>query len=137
MATTRIKITAIHSDIPTKMYLQQFLLLRTCEKVGDEEVVNNYQLGKLNEAKSYGQIDFIKIKNEVKLVKVGEAYTVTLDERPIGKALKYRNPKHDASGNKLAPYYYEAELSNGEKVMDYTKRDLESTLNGYAKHHTL
>ena len=63
MATTRIKITAIHSDIPTKMYLQQFLLLRTCEKVGDEEVVNNYQLGKLNEAKSYGQIDFIKIKS--------------------------------------------------------------------------
>ena len=137
MRTTRIKITAIHSDIPAKIYLQQFLLLRTCEKVGDEEVVNNYQLGKLNEAKSYGQIDFIKIKNEVKLVKVGEAYIVTIDERPIGKAFKYRNPKHDASGNKLATYYYEAELSNGEKVMDYTKKDLETTLNGYVKHHTL
>ena len=64
MATTRIKITAIHSDIPTKIYLQQFLLLRTCEKVGDEEVVNNYQLGKLNEAKSYGQIDFVKLNKQ-------------------------------------------------------------------------
>lgn len=62
MRTTRIKITAIHSDIPTKMYLQNFLLLRTCENVGDEEVVNNYQLGLLNESKRNGQIDFIKIK---------------------------------------------------------------------------
>ena len=48
--------------MPAKMYLQKFLLLRTCEKVGDEEVVNNYQLGMLNESKRNGQIDFIKIK---------------------------------------------------------------------------
>ena len=137
MATTRIKITAIHSDIPAKMYLQKLLLLRTCEKVGDEEVVNNYQLGQLNRAKEYGQMDFIKIKNEVKLVKVGEGYIVTLDERPIGKAFKYSNPKHNASGGKLVPSYNEAELINGDKVMDYTKKELENTLNGYVKHHTL
>ena len=62
MRTTRIKITAIHSNIPAKMYLQKFLLLRTCEKVGDEEVVNNYQLGQLNRAKENGQIDFVKIQ---------------------------------------------------------------------------
>lgn len=79
----------------------------------------------------------IKNKNEVKLVKVGEAYIITLDERPIGKAFKYRNPKNNASGGKLIPSYYEAELINGEKVMDYTKKDLETTLNGYIKHHTL
>ena len=63
MRTTRIRIKAIHSDIPAKMYLQKFLLLRTCEKVGDEEVVNNYQLGQLNEAKRNGQIDFVKVNN--------------------------------------------------------------------------
>ena len=61
MRTTRIKLTAIYSDIPTAIYLDQFLLLRTCKKVGDIEVVNNYQLGKLNEAKRNGQIDFIKL----------------------------------------------------------------------------
>lgn len=61
MRTTRIRITAIHSDIPANMYLQKFLLLRTCEKVGDEEVANNYQLGQLNRAKENGQIDFIKV----------------------------------------------------------------------------
>ena len=64
MATTRIKITAINCDTPAKIYLQKFLLLRTCEKVGDEEVVNNYQLGKLNEAKSYGAIDFVKLNKK-------------------------------------------------------------------------
>lgn len=63
MRTTRIKITSINSNIPAKMYLQKFLLLRTCEKVGDEEVVNNYQLGQLNEAKRNGQIDFVKVNN--------------------------------------------------------------------------
>lgn len=78
-----------------------------------------------------------RIKNEVKLVKLGESYIVTLDERPIGKAFKYSNPKYNASGQKLVPYYYEAELSNGDKVMDYTKKELENTLNGYVKHHTL
>ena len=62
MRTTKIKITAIYSDIPSKIYLQKFLLLRTCEKVGDEEVVNNYQLGQLNRAKENGQIDFVKIQ---------------------------------------------------------------------------
>lgn len=61
MRKTRIRITKIRTDIPVKMYLQQFLLLRTCEKVGDEEVVNNYQLGQLNQAKRIGSIDFEKL----------------------------------------------------------------------------
>ena len=64
MRTTRIRITAIESDIPAKMYLQYFLRLRKCEKVGDEETVNNYQLGLLNESKRNGQIDFIKVDKE-------------------------------------------------------------------------
>ena len=61
MRTTKIQITAIYCDIPTKIYLQKFLLLRRCEKVGDSEVVNNYQLGLLNAAKRSNQIDFIKL----------------------------------------------------------------------------
>ena len=61
MRKTRIRITKIRTDIPVKMYLQQFLLLRTCEKVGDEEVVNNYQLGQLNQANRIGSIDFEKL----------------------------------------------------------------------------
>lgn len=73
----------------------------------------------------------------VKLIKIGEGYVVTLDERPVGKAFKYSNPKHDASGNKLVPFYYEAELINGDKIMEYTKKDLESALSNYIKHHTL
>ena len=63
MRKTRIRITKINTDIPAKMYLQQFLLLKTCEKVGDEEVVNNYQLGQLNEAKRKGSVDFMKIES--------------------------------------------------------------------------
>ena len=61
MRTTKIQITAIYCDIPTKIYLQKFLLLRHCEKVGDSETVNNYQLGLLNAAKRNNQIDFIKL----------------------------------------------------------------------------
>lgn len=64
MRTTRIRITAIGSDIPAKMYLQYFLRVRKCEKVGDSETVNNYQLGLLNESKRNKQIDFIKIENK-------------------------------------------------------------------------
>ena len=33
------------------------------DKVGDEEVVNNYQLGQLNEARRKGTIDFVKIES--------------------------------------------------------------------------
>ena len=61
MRTTKIRITEIKCNMPAKFYLQQMLLLRRCEKVGDEEVVNNYQLGQLNRAKEYGTIDFIKL----------------------------------------------------------------------------
>ena len=64
MRKTTIQITAIYSDVPPKMYLQYFLRLRKCEKVGDSETVNNYQLGLLNESKRKKQIDFIKLENE-------------------------------------------------------------------------
>lgn len=63
MRTTKVRLTALnYKGIPTEMYLRRFLLLRTISKVGDTETVNNYQLGLLNEAKSYGQIDYEKIK---------------------------------------------------------------------------
>ena len=46
----RIRITSIpFSGVPDKMLLQQFCLLRFCEKVGDSEVINNTQLGRLRE----------------------------------------------------------------------------------------
>lgn len=70
--TTRIKITAIDT---TKIgwqgeYLERFfekvLKLRTARRVGDEESVNNYVLGQLNICKSYGGIDFIKVKKDEK-----------------------------------------------------------------------
>ena len=64
MKKTTIQITAIYSDVPQKIYLQYFLRLRKCEKVGDSEVVNNYQLGLLNESKRNGQIDFVKVENK-------------------------------------------------------------------------
>ena len=46
----RVKITAIpDSGVPEKILLQRFCLLRFCEKVGDSEVINNTQLGRLRE----------------------------------------------------------------------------------------
>lgn len=47
---TKVKITSIPTDqfcIPNKMLLQRFCLLRYCEKIGDVESINNYQLGML------------------------------------------------------------------------------------------
>ena len=46
----RIRITSIPlSSVPDKVLLQRFCMLRFCEKVGDSEVVNNTQLGRLRE----------------------------------------------------------------------------------------
>lgn len=61
MRTTAIRITEVNTEIPTALYLEKFMLLRKCRKVGDSEVVNNYQLGRLNEAKRNGSINFEKI----------------------------------------------------------------------------
>lgn len=46
---TKIKITGAppHGDIPFHILLDKFCLLRTARKVGDVEVVNNTQLGRL------------------------------------------------------------------------------------------
>ena len=67
MKTTKIRITKIdenrinwHGPL-LERYFKEFLLLRTARKVGDEEVVNNYQLGLLNRCKDFGGIDFEKI----------------------------------------------------------------------------
>ena len=44
-----IKITDISAtDVPVKILLQKFCLLRKAEKIGDVETVNHYQLGRLN-----------------------------------------------------------------------------------------
>lgn len=61
MKTTTIKLTAIYSDNPIEWYLGTYLHLRKIRKVGDIETVNNYQLGRLNEAKANKQIDFVKV----------------------------------------------------------------------------
>ena len=54
---TRIQITAIKSDIPSKILLQKLCLLRVAEKVGDIETVNNTQLGRLN----FQNVKYIKL----------------------------------------------------------------------------
>lgn len=61
MKTTTIKLTAIYSDNPIEWHLGTYLHLRKIRKVGDIETVNNYQLGRLNEAKANKQIDFVKV----------------------------------------------------------------------------
>lgn len=59
MNTTKIKITGYNGDMPIKIVLQKFCLLRYCEKIGDTEIVNNYQLGRLK----YQNVEFEKITN--------------------------------------------------------------------------
>ena len=67
MAKTKIKLTKVDEirigwhGAMLERYMNETLALRSARKVGDEEVVNNYQLGQLNRAKSYGGIDFVKI----------------------------------------------------------------------------
>lgn len=46
---TYIKIESYQGDIPLKVMLQKICLLRVCEKIGDKEVVNNTQLGRLRD----------------------------------------------------------------------------------------
>jgi hypothetical protein len=46
-----------NTGIPTKIVLQKMCLLRSAEKAGDIEVVNNTQLGKLN----YHGISYTKL----------------------------------------------------------------------------
>lgn len=61
---TRVRITAINVSWQGKMldrYMDQTLLLRTARRVGDEENVNNCVLGRLNDRKRHGEIDFEKV----------------------------------------------------------------------------
>lgn len=63
--STRIRITAIHTDWKGKMlerYMNETLLLRHARNVGDEENVNNYVLGQLNKHQESGEIEFEKVK---------------------------------------------------------------------------
>lgn len=67
MAKTKIRITQVNANrigwhgLLLERYMNESLCLRTARKAGDEEVVNNFQLGQLNRAKSSGEIDFIKL----------------------------------------------------------------------------
>ena len=64
MRTTRIRLTAINttwSGALLERYMNETLMLRIARKVGDEEVVNNYQLGQLNRHKETGEINFVKL----------------------------------------------------------------------------
>ena len=47
MNTTKVRITGYNGDIPLKIMLQKFCLLRYAEKIGDTETVNNTQLSRL------------------------------------------------------------------------------------------
>lgn len=58
---TKIQITYIAEGRESAAYFDKVLLLRSARAVGDTEVVNNTQLGRLNQAKADGSIDFVKI----------------------------------------------------------------------------
>ncbi len=45
--TTKVQIISYSGDIPLKIILQKMCLLRSASKIGDIEVVNNTQLGRL------------------------------------------------------------------------------------------
>lgn len=64
MRTTKVRLTAINNNEPKEWYFGTCLLLRKIRNVGDVEVVNNYQLGRMNEAKRYGYIDFEKVVDD-------------------------------------------------------------------------
>lgn len=46
---TKIQIIGFTTSVPAKILLQKFCLLRTAEKIGDIEIINNTQLGRLND----------------------------------------------------------------------------------------
>lgn len=55
----KITLTSvIGNGMYPEAFCRKFLLLRKACKVGDSEVVNNYQLGLLRENKRYGYVDF-------------------------------------------------------------------------------
>jgi hypothetical protein len=57
MNTTKVKITNYLGDIPIKIMLQKFCLLRYAEKIGDVETINNTQLGRLK----FHNVEFEKL----------------------------------------------------------------------------
>lgn len=58
---TRIKITYIQvMGRNHNQWCDTCLLLRTARKVGDEEVINNFVLGKLRNMSSYISFDIVK-----------------------------------------------------------------------------
>ena len=46
---TKVQIISYSGDIPLKIMLQKMCLLRSASKIGDVEVVNNTQLGRLKD----------------------------------------------------------------------------------------
>jgi hypothetical protein len=49
MNKTKVRITGYTGDVPIAIMLQKFCLLRYCSKIGDTEVINNTQLGRLRD----------------------------------------------------------------------------------------
>lgn len=64
---TRIRITAINVDYRgwfLDSYMDKTLMLRHARKVGDEENVNHFVLGRLYEHQENGEIAFEKVEAE-------------------------------------------------------------------------
>ena len=83
MRTTKVRLTAINNNEPKEWYFGSYLLLRKIRNVGDVEVVNSYQLGRMNVAKRTGEIDFEKVNdNKVEFVdKMGATrHTISYNE---------------------------------------------------------
>lgn len=56
---TTIQLTKINNPYPLEIFMDKFLMLRKARKIGDIEIINNTQLGRLNQWKNDGCIDFI------------------------------------------------------------------------------
>lgn len=78
MRTTKVRLTAIYCNEPKEWFFGTILLLRKIRNVGDVEVVNNYQLGRMNEAKRFVQIDFEKITDKTQ--KSAMKRDITIDD---------------------------------------------------------
>lgn len=97
---TRIKIVGRHTlgNMPLSKVLEKLCLLRTARKIGDEEVVNNTQLGRLRDnnitfeivqTKIYSREDVIQLCEDA--MRVGEGNGVADshgDAKPFDEIFK-------------------------------------------------
>lgn len=127
MRTTKVRLTALNCNEPTEWFFGTILRLRKIRKVGDVEVVNNYQLGRMNESKRFGQIDFEKITDKTQ--KSAMKRNITIDDFSFERAgygryrVTYKSPK---TGKEYSNIITDMLVIDATKNADEPKRkDLE------------